>query len=104
MTADRAAAYARFVGMLDGPTTTLLRAEVGALREAADILIFAKAVDNGVVAAMITVLRLARDLVDTGRWTEENGALLVEEAAACAPPADKSRDLALATRVPRASE
>ena len=86
MNSDRTHAYGRVVKMLDdlGPTK-LQPAELERIREAADTLIFAEGADRDVIAAVEDVRALADHLAETGRWTEERAAKLVDDLSDCGP-------------------
>ena len=86
MNSDRTQAYGRVVRTLDdvGPTK-LQPAELDRIRDAADTLIFASGPDDHVVAALEDVRALAGHLAESGRWTEERAAALVDDVAATGP-------------------
>jgi hypothetical protein len=86
MNSDRTQAYGRIVKTLEdlGPAK-LLATEQIRIRDAADTLIFASEADHDVLAASDDVRTLAEHLVESGRWTEERAAKLVEDIASCGP-------------------
>ena len=86
MNSDRTQAYGRIVKTLEdlGPAK-LLDTEQVRIRDAADTLIFASDADHDVLAAVEDVGTLAGHLVDSGRWTEERAAKLVDDVSACGP-------------------
>jgi hypothetical protein len=86
MTSERTQAYGRIVKTLEdlGPAK-LLASEQERIREAADTLIFASGPDDHVVAALDDVRVLADHLAESGRWTEERAAALVDDVAATGP-------------------
>lgn len=86
MTSERTQAYGRIVKTLEdlGPTK-LLVPEQERIREAADTLIFAAAMDEHVAAALEDIQALAGHLAESGRWTEERAAALVDDVAATGP-------------------
>ena len=86
MTSERTQAYGRVVKTLEdiGPTK-LLPAEQDRIREAADTLIFAEDADRDVIAAVEDVRALADHLAESGRWTEERAAKLVDDLSDCGP-------------------
>jgi hypothetical protein len=91
MNSDRTQAYGRIVKTLEdlGPAK-LLDTEQVRIRDAADTLIFASDADHDVLAAAEDVRTLAEHLVDSGRWTEERAAELVDDLGACGPLAPVS--------------
>jgi hypothetical protein len=86
MNSDRTQAYGRIVKTLEdlGPAK-LLDAEQRRIRDAADTLIFAADADHDVLSAVDDVRTLAEHLTESGRWTEERAAKLVDDVAACGP-------------------
>jgi polyhydroxyalkanoate synthesis regulator phasin len=86
MNSDRTQAYGRIVKTLEdlGPAK-LLATEQLRIRNAADTLIFASGADHDVLAAAEDVRSLAEHLVESGRWTEERAAKLVDDIASCGP-------------------
>jgi hypothetical protein len=86
MNSDRTQAYGRIIKTLEdlGPAK-LLDAEQQRIREAADTLIFAAGADHDVIAAAEDVRSLAEHLAESGRWTDERAAQLVEDLSACGP-------------------
>jgi hypothetical protein len=86
MTSDRTQAYGRIVKTLEdlGPAK-LLATEQVRIRDAADTLIFASDSDHDVVAAHEDVRALVEHLVESGRWTDERAAKLVDDIASCGP-------------------
>ena len=91
MNSDRTQAYGRIVKTLEdlGPAK-LLDTEQVRIRDAADTLIFASDADHDVLAAVEDVRALADHLVESGRWTEERAAKLVDDLGACGPLAPVS--------------
>jgi hypothetical protein len=86
MNSDRTQAYGRIVKTLEdlGPAK-LLASEQVRIRDAADTLIFASSADRDVIGAIEDVRALAGHLVESGRWTEERAAKLVDDLGACGP-------------------
>jgi hypothetical protein len=86
MNSERTQAYGRIVKTLEdlGPAK-LLASEQERIREAADTLIFASGADDHVVAALEDVHALADHLSESGRWTEERAAALVDDISATGP-------------------
>jgi hypothetical protein len=86
MNSDRTQAYGRIVKTLEdlGPAK-LLATEQIRIRDAADTLIFASDADHDVLAASEDVRALAEHLVESGRWTEERAATLVDDISSCGP-------------------
>ena len=86
MDSDRSQAYGRVVKTLDelGPTK-LQAAEQARVREAADTLIFASGPDDDVISAVDDVRALADHLAESGRWTDERSAELVDDILAAGP-------------------
>jgi hypothetical protein len=86
MNSERTQAYGRIVKTLEdlGPAK-LLDSEQDRIREAADTLIFAESLDDHVFAAIDDVRALAAHLAESGRWTEERAAALVDDVAATGP-------------------
>ena len=86
MNSDRTQAYGRIVKTLEdlGPAK-LLDSEQVRIRDAADTLIFASDADHDVLAAVEDVRLLAGHLVESGRWTDEPAAKLVDDIAATGP-------------------
>jgi hypothetical protein len=84
MDSDRSLAYGRVVKTLDdvGPTK-LLPAEQTIIRTAADALFF----DGDAYDELSAVEDLAQSLVDADRWSSEAARQLVDDVAACGPPA-----------------
>jgi hypothetical protein len=84
LTEDRAQAYGRVVKTLQdlGPTK-LLPDEQDVIRQAADALLFE---DDG-YEELTRVEDLAERLVEAERWTPERARRLVDDVAACGPPA-----------------
>jgi hypothetical protein len=86
MNSERTQAYGRIVKTLEdlGPTK-LLASEQERIREAADTLIFAADPDEHVFAAVEDIRALAAHLAESGRWTEERAAALVDDVAGTGP-------------------
>jgi hypothetical protein len=84
MDSDRSQAYGRVVKTLDdlGPAK-LSVAEQQVVRTAADALLF----DGNAYDELAAVEDLAQQLVDAGRLSAERARLLVDDVAACGPPA-----------------
>jgi hypothetical protein len=84
MDSDRSQAYGRVVKTLDdlGPGK-LSVAEQQVVRTAADALLF----DGNAYDELAAVEDLAQQLVDAGRLSAERARLLVDDVAACGPPA-----------------
>jgi hypothetical protein len=86
MTSERTQAYGRIVKTLEdlGPAK-LLPAEQERIREAADTLIFASGPDDDVIRAVEDVRALAEHLAESGRWTDERAAELIDDVTATGP-------------------
>ena len=86
MTSERTQAYGRIVKTLEdlGPAK-LLPSEQERIREAADTLIFASGPDDDVIRAVEDVRALADHLAESGRWTDERAAELIDDVAATGP-------------------
>ena len=86
MNSDRTQAYGRIVKTLEdlGPAK-LLDSEQQRIRDAADTLIFAAGPDQDVMSAVEDVRTLAEHLAESGRWTDERAAKLVDDLAGCGP-------------------
>ena len=88
MTSERSLAYGRVMRILDdmGPAK-LHDAEREEIRVAADTLFFAEDLGADVEArdAVATITRLARQLVDSGRWLDESARPLLADVLACGP-------------------
>ena len=84
MDTDRSQAYGRVVKTLDdlGPAK-LSASEQQVIRTAADALLF----DGNAYDELAAVEDLAQQLVDAGRLSAERARLLVDDVAACGPPA-----------------
>ncbi len=84
MTSERSQAYGRVVKTLDdmGPAK-LQTHEQATIRAAADALFF----DGDAYEELVAVEDLAQSLVDADRWTPERARALVDDVAACGPPA-----------------
>jgi hypothetical protein len=84
MDSDRSQAYGRVVKTLDdlGPAKLSI-SEQQVIRTAADALLF----DGDAYDELAAVEDLAQQLVDAGRLTAERARLLVDDVAACGPPA-----------------
>jgi hypothetical protein len=84
MDSDRSQAYGRVVKTLDdlGPAK-LSHPEQQVIRTAADALLF----DGNAYDELAAVEDLAQQLVDAGRLSAERARLLVDDVAACGPPA-----------------
>lgn len=84
MTSERAAAYGRVVKTLEHAGPAKLHAgEVEIVRTAADALLF----DGDGYDELAAVEDLAQQLVDAGRWLPDDARRLVDDVAACGPPA-----------------
>jgi hypothetical protein len=81
---DRATAYGRVVKTLQdlGPAK-LQTSEQQIIRTAADALLF----DGDAYDELAAVEDLAQQLVDSGRLSSERAKELVDDVAACGPPA-----------------
>jgi hypothetical protein len=86
MNSARTQAYGRIVKTLEdlGPAK-LLPSEQERIREAADTLIFASGSDDDVVSAVDDVRALADHLAESGRWSDERAAELVDDILATGP-------------------
>ena len=86
MNSERTQAYGRVVKTLEdlGPTK-LQPLELERVREAADTLIFATGPDDHVIAALDDMTALAAHLAESGRWTDERAAQLVDDLSDCGP-------------------
>jgi hypothetical protein len=84
MDSDRSKAYGRVVKTLEdlGPAK-LSDPEQQVIRTAADALLF----DGDAYDELAAVEDLAQQLVDAGRLSAERARLLVDDVAACGPPA-----------------
>jgi hypothetical protein len=88
MTSERSQAYGRVMKTLDDMGPAKLHAsEREEIRAAADTLFFAE--DLGVDAeardAVSRITKLARNLVDSGRWLDETARPLLADVLACGP-------------------
>jgi hypothetical protein len=88
MTSERSQAYGRVMKTLDDMGPAKLHAsEREEIRAAADTLFFAE--DLGVDAeardAVSRITKLARTLVDSGRWLDETARPLLADVLACGP-------------------
>ena len=88
MTSERSQAYGRVMRTIDAVGDTKLHGtEQERLRAAADTLFFAE--DLGVDAeardAVANITKLARNLVDSGRWLDESARPLLADVLACGP-------------------
>jgi len=86
MNSSRTQAYGRVVKTLDdlGPTK-LHPDEQERIRTAADTLVFAEDLAGGAREAVEDVRALADRLVETGRWSDERAAELVDDVLATGP-------------------
>jgi hypothetical protein len=86
MNSARTQAYGRIVKTLEdlGPAK-LLPSEQERIREAADTLIFASGSEDDVVSAVDDVRALADHLAESGRWSDERAAELVDDILATGP-------------------
>lgn len=84
MDSERSAAYGRVIKTLDdvGPTK-LQPDEQATIRTAADALLF----EGDAYDELAAVEDLAQSLVDSERWSAERARELVDDVAACGPPA-----------------
>jgi hypothetical protein len=81
---DRSQAYGRVVKTLaDLGPAKLQPGEQEIIRTAADALLF----DGNAYDELAAVEDLAQQLVDSGRMSSERARLLVDDVAACGPPA-----------------
>ncbi len=86
MNSARTQAYGRVVKTLDDLGPTKLHAdEQERIRTAADTLIFAEDLGGGAREAIEDVRALAERLLETGRWSEERTAELVDDVLATGP-------------------
>ena len=88
MTSERSQAYGRVMRTLDDVGPAKLHAsEREEIRAAADTLFFAE--DLGVDAeardAVARITKLARNLVDSGRWLDESARPLLADVLGCGP-------------------
>lgn len=87
MNSQRAQSYGRVMRTLeemDGPQ--LRDAERGRIREAADTVLFSEALEEpGVREALDDVEELARELVETERWSDERARRLLDDIGDCGP-------------------
>jgi hypothetical protein len=85
-TSERSQAYGRVVRTLRelGPSK-LLPVEQDLVREAADTLLFIDdpACDESAGDAVASIEAVAGHLVDTGRWSTDRAAQLVDDVLAC---------------------
>lgn len=88
MTSERSQAYGRVMRILDemGPAK-LQPAEREQIRSAADTLFFAEdlGTDSEARDAVSSITRLARQLVDSGRWLDETARPLLSDVLGCGP-------------------
>jgi hypothetical protein len=88
MTSERSQAYGRVMRVLDdlGPAK-LHGSEADEIRAAADTLFFAEdlGADADARDAVANVTRLARNLVDSGRWLDESARPLLADVLGCGP-------------------
>jgi hypothetical protein len=88
MTSERSQAYGRVMRTLDdmGPAK-LHESEAAEIRAAADTLFFAEdlGVDADARDAVARMTKLARDLVDSGRWLDESARPLLADVLGCGP-------------------
>ena len=88
MTSERSQAYGRVMRILDdlGPSK-LQPAEREEIRAAADTLFFAEDLGADAEArdAVSRITKLARDLVDSGRWLDESARPLLADVLGCGP-------------------
>ena len=88
MTSERSQAYGRVMRVLEemGPAK-LQPAEREEIRAAADTLFFAEDLGEDAEArdAVARITRLARNLVDSGRWLDETARPLLSDVLGCGP-------------------
>jgi hypothetical protein len=84
MTAKRARAYARLMGLIDGDAA-IREAERAQLRYAADELVFAVAVDEAAHEAWCDARAVTHGLVQDGRCRPGLAGRLLAALAGCAP-------------------
>jgi hypothetical protein len=88
MTSERSQAYGRVMRVLDdlGPAK-LQPSEREEIRAAADMLFFAEdlGADAEAREAVARITRLARNLVDSGRWLDESARPLLADVLGCGP-------------------
>lgn len=84
MNSERSEAYTRVMKTLsdEGPAK-LFPAEMDIIRTAADALLF----DGDAYDELAAVEDLAQQLVDSERWLPDAARRLVDDVAACGPPA-----------------
>jgi hypothetical protein len=88
MTSRRAQSYGRVMETLRSVGDAKLNAsEEDQVREAADSLLFCEDIDSGPEAklALDGIRDLTRQLVATGRWTQDAADRLLEDVAGCGP-------------------
>ena len=88
MTSERSQAYGRVMRVLEemGPAK-LQPSEREEIRAAADTLFFAEDLGEDAEAreAVARITRLARNLVDSGRWLDETARPLLADVLGCGP-------------------
>jgi hypothetical protein len=86
MTSERSLAYGRVMKTLEdlGPAK-LHDFERDAVRETADTLLFSTDNDPGADVARSDVEDLVHGLVESGRWTAETAARLLDDILGCGP-------------------
>jgi hypothetical protein len=88
MTSERSQAYGRVMRTLDdmGPAK-LHDSEREEIRVAADTLFFAEDLGEDAEArdAVARITKLARNLVDSGRWLDESARPLLADVLGCGP-------------------
>jgi len=89
MTSDRAKAYRRVVRTVrDMGPAKLLPSEQTCVREAADTLLFCRDLDGEEArATFAAAAELTDRLIESGRWTDSRGRLLLDDIWACGPGA-----------------
>jgi hypothetical protein len=88
MTSERSQAYGRVMRTLDDVGPAKLHAsEREEIRAAADTLFFAEdlGVDADARDAVARITKLARNLVDSGRWLDESARPLLADVLGCGP-------------------
>src|SRR3954452_19442033 len=97
MTRQRSRAYARGTKTLDdlGPAK-LLPAEQARIRRAADTLVFcADATNLPARAALADLYALREHLVDSGRWSPQRAADLLDDVWSCGPGVEMALPIAV---------
>jgi hypothetical protein len=87
MNSQRAQSYGRVMRTLEEMGGTLLGdSERARIREAADTLLFSESLEEpGVREVLDDVEELARELVETERWSDERVRRLLDDIGDCGP-------------------